>query len=412
VTGTHHAVQRRTLQVLFTTQVAGGVGLSIGMSVGALLAADMVSVGVSGLAQSAVVMGAALLAVPATRIVRAYGRRPSLAAAYLVAALGGLITVIAAITKSIPLLFVGFFLFGGGTTASLQARYAAVDLAPRELYGRHLSFIVWASTLGGVVGPNLSAVAGTSLTRYGVPALAGPFVFSTVLFALTALILFLGLRPDPLHVARQSDMAQSPAAPMAKAGMRVALDAVLANPSARLGVAATAVGHVVMVAVMAMTPVHIRGAGHDAAHTLRIVGIVISVHVAGMYAFSPVMGFLSDRFGRDRVIFGGIALLLAACAVAGTAGHDSTRLAVGLVLLGLGWSATMVAGSAMLSASIAPELKPSAQGLSDLRMGIAGASAGALSGAVVQGFGYPTLTLVAAIATLPLAALTIRRRTA
>jgi MFS family permease len=412
VTGTHHAVQRRTLQVLFTTQVAGGVGLSIGMSVGALLAADMVSVGVSGLAQSAVVMGAALLAVPATRIVRAYGRRPSLAAAYLVAAMGGSITVIAAMTKSIPLLFVGFFLFGGGTTASLQARYAAVDLAPRELYGRHLSFIVWASTLGGVVGPNLSAVAGTSLTRYGVPALAGPFVFSTVLFALTALILFLGLRPDPLHVARQSDMAQSHASPMAKAGMRVALDAVLANPSARLGVAATAVGHVVMVAVMAMTPVHIRGAGHDAAHTLHIVGIVISVHVAGMYAFSPVMGFLSDRFGRDRVIFGGIALLLAACAVAGTAGHDSTRLAVGLVLLGLGWSATMVAGSAMLSASIAPELKPSAQGLSDLIMGIAGASAGALSGAVVQGFGYPTLTLVAAIATLPLAALTIRRRTA
>ena len=411
MTGTTLAVQRRTLQVLFTAQVAGGVGMSIGMSVGALLAADLVSVGVSGLAQSAVVMGAALLAVPATRIVRAHGRRPSLAAAYLVAALGGFITVVAAMTKSIPLLFVGFFLFGGGTTASLQARYAAVDLAPRELYGRHLSFIVWASTLGGVVGPNLSAVAGTSLTGYGVPPLAGPFVFSTVLFALTALILFAGLRPDPLVVARQSDVATAPATP-ANAGMRVALDAVLANPSARLGVASTAVGHVVMVAVMAMTPVHIRGAGHDAAHTLRIVGIVISVHVAGMYAFSPVMGFLSDRFGRDRVIFGGVGLLLAACAVAGTAGHDSTRLAIGLVLLGLGWSATMVAGSAMLSASIAPELKPSAQGLSDLIMGIAGASAGALSGVVVQGFGYPTLTLVAAIATLPLALLAMQRRTA
>ena len=385
--------------------------MSIGMSVGALLAADMVSVGVSGLAQSAVVMGAALLAVPATRIVRASGRRPSLAAAYLVAALGGSITVTAAVTKSIPLLFIGFFLFGGGTTASLQARYAAVDLAPRELYGRHLSFIVWASTLGGVVGPNLSSVAGTSLTGYGVPPLAGPFVFSAALFALTALILFLGLRPDPLLIA-QSSGPPSPKAQAANAGMRVALDAVLANPSARLGVAATAVGHIVMVAVMAMTPVHIRGAGHDAAHTLRIVGIVISVHVAGMYAFSPVMGILSDRLGRDRVIFGGVMLLLTACAIAGTAGHDSTRLAIGLVLLGLGWSATMVAGSAMLSASIAPELKPSAQGLSDLIMGIAGASAGALSGAVVQGFGYPTLTLVAAIATLPLAVLALGRRTA
>lgn len=405
----HAPIQRRTLKVLFTTQVAGGVGMSIGMSVGALLAADMVSVGVSGLAQSAAVMGAALLAVPATRIVRAYGRRPSLAAAYLVAALGGVVTVTAAITHSIPLLFVGFFLFGGGTTAGLQARYAAVDLAPPQQYGRHLSFIVWASTIGGVVGPNLSSIAGTSLSGYGVPPLAAPFVVSTALFALAALILFAGLRPDPLIVA-QSHISPSPAAPAKSAGIRVALDAVLANPSARLGVTATAVGHIVMVAVMAMTPVHIRGAGHDAAHTLRIVGIVLSVHVAGMYAFSPIMGFLSDRFGRDRVILGGVGLLLAACAVAGTAGHDSTRLAIGLILLGLGWSATMVAGSAMLSASISAELRPSAQGLSDVIMGVAGASAGALSGVVVQNFSYPALTLVAAVATLPLALLASSER--
>jgi predicted MFS family arabinose efflux permease len=283
-----------------------------------------------------------------------------------------------------------------------------VDLARRELYGRHLSFIVWASTLGGVVGPNLSSFAGTSLSGFGIPALAGPFVFSTALFALAALILFAGLRPDPLIVARQS--SPTPESPVQNAGMRVALDAVLANPGARLGVAATAVGHIVMVAVMAMTPVHIRGAGHDAAHTLRIVGIVLSMHVAGMYAFSPVMGWLSDRFGRDRVILGGVGLLLAACAVAGTAGHDPTRLAIGLVLLGLGWSATMVAGSALLSASIAPELRPSAQGLSDVVMGLAGATAGALSGVVVQGFGYPTLALFAAIATIPLAILALQTR--
>ena len=399
------AVQRRTLQILFTTQIAGSVGMSIGMSVGALLAADMVSVGVSGLAQSAVVMGAALLAIPATRIVRNHGRRPSLSTAYLVAAIGGLITVTAAITSSVPLLFVGFFLFGGGTTASFQARYAAVDLAPPELYGRHLSFIIWASTLGGVLGPNLASVAGVSLSGYGVPPLAGPFVFSTALFALAALGLFAFLRPDPLRAGGASADAAKPAPGV---GMRGALDAVLANRNATLGLAGMSVGHIVMVAVMAMTPVHIRGAGHDAAHTLRIVGVVLSMHVAGMFAFSPIMGWLSDRFGRDRVIMGGVGLLLVACAVAGTAGHDSTRLAIGLVLLGLGWSATMVAGSAMLSASMAPEIRPSAQGLSDLVMGLAGASAGALSGVVVQNFGYPTLAMAAAIATLPLAALAVR----
>ena len=408
-------VQRRTLRVLFAGQVLGGVGTSVGMSVGALLAADLMNVGVSGLAQSAAVMGAALLAVPATRIVRRYGRGPSLSAAYATAATGALLAVVAATTRSPALLFVAFFLFGGGTTAGLQSRYAAVDLAPPALYGRHLSFIVWGTTIGGVVGPNLSAIAGASLEGYGLPTLAGPFVFSTVLYALAALLLFTRLRPDPLRLAERvratpAGGAASAAAPVEHAGMGAALRAVLAHPDARLGIAATAVGHLVMVGVMAMTPVHILGAGHGAEHTLRIVGIVLSLHIAGMYAFAPVMGWLSDRFGRRAVILGGILLLLAACGVAGTAGHDSVRLAIGLILLGLGWSATMVSGSALLSQSMSQALRPSAQGLSDVVMGLAGASAGALSGVVVQLWSYPTLTLLAAIATLPLALLGIAGR--
>jgi MFS family permease len=403
------AIQVRTLRLLFVTQVAGGVGVAVGMSVGALLAADMVGIGVSGLAQSSAVLGAALLAVPATRIVHRYGRAPSLSAAYLTAALGGLLAVIAAISRSTPLLFTAFFLFGGGMTAGLQARYAAVDLSPPALYGRHLSLIVWATTLGGVIGPNMAAVAGRSLSPYGVPTLAAPFAFSSAIFAAIAVLLLVGLRPDPLLVARQARAEgiheTTPAPP--HAGMRTALAAVLANRSATLGIAATAAGHLVMVGVMAMTPVHIRGAGHDAATTLRIVGIVLSLHIAGMYAFAPVMGWLSDRFGRRPVILGGVSLLLAASAVAGTAGHDVNRLAIGLVLLGLGWSATMVSGSALLTQSMPAELRPSAQGLSDLVMGLAGATAGALSGYVVAAFGYPVLTLLAAVTTLPLVALVL-----
>jgi MFS family permease len=380
------------------------------MSVGALLAADMVSVGVSGLAQSAVVMGAALLAIPATRIVRRYGRAASLSSMYLCAALGAAITVVAASMRLAPLLFVGFFLFGGATAAGLQARFAAVDLAPKELYGRHLSLIVWATTVGGVIGPNLSSFAGTSLSGLGLPTLAGPFVFSTVLFALAAALLLAFLRPDPFLLAQRIAPGASTASAAPKAGMGTAFRAVLANPDARLGIAAASVGHLVMVGVMAMTPVHIRGAGHDAPHTLRIVGVVLSLHIAGMYALSPVMGWLSDRYGRRVVILSGIVLLLGACAVAGTAGHDSMRLAIGLVLLGLGWSATMVAGSALLSQSMPLELRPSAQGLSDLVMGLAGAGAGALSGVVVYAWSYPTLTLLAAIAATPLALLTVPRR--
>jgi MFS family permease len=397
------AVQRRTLRLLFITQIISGIGVAVGASVGALLAADIAGVGVSGLAQSAAVVGTALFAVPATAIVRSHGRRLSLAAGYLVAAIGAILVVTAATRGSIPLMFLGFFLFGGATTANLQARYAAVDLAPAALRGRHLSLIVWATTIGAVMGPSLAPVAGKMVRPYSVPTLAGPYFFSAVLLGLASLLLTVFLRPDPAVLARAAVIHPSGTGSDApRPGMRAALRFVLSHPAARLGVSAMAVGNVVMIGVMAMTPVHIKGAGHDAEHTLGIVGLVLSFHIAGMYAFSPVFGWLTDRLGRRPVIFTGIALLVAACAVAGTAGHDTSRLAAGLMLLGLGWSASMVAGSTLLTESIPVELRASAQGLSDLVMGLAGATAGALSGVVVATWSYPTLNLVAALATAPL----------
>ena len=403
------AVQRRTLRLLFATQVVGGVGVTVGMSVGALLAADIAGTSASGLAQSSAVVGAALLALPATAIVHRGGRRPSLAASYFVAAIGSSIIVMSAIRGSIALMFAGFFLFGGSTAAGMQARYAAVDLAPAPLRGRQLSMIVWATTLGAVAGPQFAAVTGASLVDYGVPALAGPFVFSTALFALIAVALITLMRPDPAVIARRD----APSKPMdgrgTGVGLRAALRAVAAEPSARVGVAAMAAGHLVMVGVMAMTPVHIRGAGHDAANTLRIVGVVLSVHIAGMYALSPAIGWLTDRVGRRPIIGVGLLLLIAACALAGTAGHGTARLAIGLMVLGMGWSCTIVAGSTLLSESVHVDVRASAQGLSDAIMGLAGASAGALSGVIVDASGYPMLTLVAALAAMPFVLLVTRR---
>ncbi|MGC4878885.1 MFS transporter [Micromonospora sp. DT43] len=429
------SIQRRTLRLLFTTQVIGGIGVTIGISVGALLAARVAGTAVAGVAQSAGVVGAALLAVPVTRIMTRHGRRPGLVLAYTVGAVGGVLVVLAAATRSVPLLFLGMLLFGGGTAANLQARYTAVDLAEPARRGRQLSLIVWATTIGAVAAPNFAALADRVTTGWGLPPLAGPFAFSATAFVLAAVVLLGLLRPDPLLTARRLAAADAPAtdatatavaaeAPAAGggatpdaapvkvraprgAGMRLAWSVVRGQPAARLGIAAVAIGHLVMVAVMAMTPVRL-GESHADADVLRLVGIVLSLHIAGMYAFSPVVGWLTDRLGRRAVILGGVGLLLAACAVAGTAGHHTPRLSVGLVLLGLGWSGTMVAGSTLLSESVSAGVRPSVQGFSDLIMGLAGASAAVLSGFVMQLAGYPVLTLLAAVATVPLVALALR----
>jgi MFS family permease len=399
-----HRVQRRTVSLLVCTQIVGGVGVAIGISVGALLAASLAGTGFSGLASSAAVVGGALLAVPATRIIRAHGRRPGLAFAYGAGALGALVVVAGATVRAPLLMFAGMMLFGGGTAANLQARYAAVDLAEPARRGRDLSVVVWATTIGAVAGPNLAPLADGFVRPYGLAEYAGPFAFSALAFAVAAVAIWLLLRPDPLLVARP--VAVEPTAPRG-AGLRQAVGVVRANPSARLGIAAVSVGHVMMIAVMSMTPLYITAYIPQHGDALRVVGIVLSLHIAGMYAFSPLVGWLSDRVGRRPVILGGIVALLAACAVAGTAAHHTPMLSLGLALLG--WSATMVGGSTLLSESVPAAVRPSVQGLSDLVMGLAGASAGAVSGLVVDWAGYPTLTAVTAVVTVPLLALALRR---
>jgi predicted MFS family arabinose efflux permease len=264
---------------------------------------------------------------------------------------------------------------------------------------------VWATTIGAVAGPNLAPYADTLGHSFGTEIYSGPFLVSAVAFGLAGIVVLLFLRPDPLLVARSLAVGPPTEAPPAR-GIRPAFREVMASPGARLGIAAVAMGHLVMVGVMSMTPVHIGEAGHG--DTLRIVGIVLSVHIAGMYAFSPITGWLTDRLGRRPVILAGVGLLLAACAVAGTAGHDPVRLSIGLTLLGMGWSGTMVAGSTLLTESVGVSNRASVQGLSDLVMGLAAATSGALSGVVVAWSSYATLTVLAAVATVPLIALALR----
>ena len=400
------AVQRHTLRLLFGTQVLAGIGTTIGIAVGALLAARIGGTAISGLASSAVVVGAAALAIPISKIMTGYGRRTGLVGAYTVGIVGAILVVLATVADNLALLLLGFAAFGGGSAAGLQARYAAIDLATPDRRARQLALIVWATTLGAVAAPNLTSLADAGGRWVGLPPLAGPFAASALAFAAAAALLFAFMRPDPLLTAQSlAPVSGDPRRATSRDGFR----AVFASPSARLGVAAVAVGHLVMVGVMSMTPVHIdQEPGHADADVLRIVGLVLSVHIVGMYAFAPVVGWLADRLGRRALVLVGAAVLVAACAVAGISGHSTAWLTVGLFLLGLGWSATMVAGSTLLSESVGVDVRAAAQGLSDTLMGVAGAAAGALSGVVVEVAGYPVLTLLAATAVVPLVALALR----
>ncbi|APH02948.1 MFS transporter [Janibacter indicus] len=394
------ALQRRTVATLAGSQVLGGVGVSAGAAVGALLAADVSgSETWAGLGGTAQTLGGALAALVVARVMAAKGRRPGLTTGYLMAIFGGLLIVAASVVGSFAVLLVGFLLFGGATAANSQARFAATDLADDAHRGRHLSVVVWATTIGAVAGPNLTGPGQWVARQLHLPALVGPYVLSLVGIALAALVLTAALRPDPLLTARSLQVDHDEPDPTAglEGEATRGWAVIRTRPDALMGVVAMALGHVVMVSVMIMTPLHMRH-GHAG---LEIIGLVISLHVVGMYAFSPLTGWAVDRWGSRAVIAVGAGVLLTASLLAAsTASGHSLRLTAALVLLGMGWSCTLIAGSTLLTAAVPLRQRPAAQGLSDVAMGLAGGGGGALAGVVVGWWGYPALGLLAGGAAL------------
>ncbi len=399
------ALRRRISAVLVASQILGGLGVATGIALAVVLAQEVAGTeSLAGLAPTATVTGTAVLSVPLAALMTARGRRPGLVLAYLIGALGAGIVVVGAAMNNFPLLLLGMAGFGAASSANLQARFAAADLAEPERRARAISNVVWATTIGAVLGPNIAAPAGRSVSGLGIPEAAGPFLWAAGVFLISALLVAVLLRPDPLLTARALAPVeeQAPAARSIRAGA-AAVRRVAAGPA---GPVTVAVSHTAMVSVMSMTPVDL---GHHGA-SIDLIGLVISSHIAGMYAFSPVMGRLSDRLGRPAVI--GIAVGLLACAalLAGTAGASHTQTAAGLFLLGLGWSAGLVSGSALLTDSVPQPARAAAQGLSDLTMNTAAGLGGAAAGLVVAQASYGWLNLVAACLLLPLGALALFTR--
>ena len=385
------ALQEKTVKVLATAQVLNGVGVAGTVAAGSLLVASITnSETLAGLAQTSSVLGAAALALPLARLTSRGGRRLALSVGLIAGVIGSLLAIFGGSRENIYLMLTGTFLVGAASAAGYQARFAAIDLATNEKRAKQLSFVVWGSTIGAVTGPNLMEPSGNLAESFGLPRLTGPYLISAVTLALAVLVIQLFLRPDPYLTAAKD----SGAATLPRVKTKVALKHIRSNARASFAIASIAIGHIAMVAVMVMTPVHM-------AHvdvTLTIIGLVISVHVLGMYAFSPLVGALTDRLGRLKVIQIGVAILLSSALISGFArADDAITLGIGLFLLGLGWSCTLIAGSALLTESVSPEFKSASQGASDLVMNLSGASGGAIAGVVIATLSYGWLCLLSAI---------------
>ncbi len=401
--GLHLEVRKNTLRTLSIAQIISGLGVAGAVPAGALLVLEISgSEALAGLAQTFSVLGSALMAIPLANLTQRGGRRTALATGYSIGALGGMVTVVGGAARLFPLIFLGILLVGAASAASYQSRFAATDLAEEHHRGRDLSYVVWAGTVGSVLGPNLVGFTSSMAHSLGLPRLTGPYLVACVMLIIGALVIFIFLRPDPYLFSRVEAQISLTGR---KGSTRLALKTIRESKTASLALLAIVVGHIVMGSIMVMTPIYM----HHYQDSLSIIGLVISVHIAGMYAFSPLMGWLADKFGPPKVILLGVLILLAAATIAGTAPMDGAGiLGAGLFLLGLGWSATLVAGSTLLAKSVPIELRPSVQGTSDLMMNGAGALAGALSGLVIAFGSYGLLCALALVPVLGLGLSTIR----
>ncbi|MFD0269990.1 MFS transporter [Streptomyces sp. NPDC127106] len=395
-------LRRRTSFVLIASQILGGLGVPVSIALTPALATEVSGTeALSGLASTAAVVGAALVSLPLAALMTARGRRPGLVLGYAIGAAGAALVVLAAVIRSFPLLMLGMAAFGAASSANLQARFAAADLAVPDHRARAISVVVWASTIGAVLGPNLSAPASRTFAGTSIPETAGPFLWAGAVFVLTGILIAVLLRPDPLLTARA--LAGPEEHVHGGHSVRAGFAAVKASPRARLALITVAASHTTMVSIMVMTPVDL---GHHGAG-IQLIGLVISGHIAGMFAFSPVMGWLSDRLGRLSVIGLAAGLLSLAALLAGTAGPRHGQTALGLFLLGLGWSAGMVSGSALLTDSVPARARAAVQGLSDLTMNTCAGVGGALAGLVMAEAGYGWLNAIGASLLLPMAVLAL-----
>jgi MFS family permease len=385
------ALQRRTLNSLRLSQIPGQAAVAASVAVVTLLASDMLgSDRWAGLGGASMTIGAAVAAVPLATVMRRRGRRPGLTAAFALAAVGALLAGAAGQFSLFWLLVLGMFVFGSGQAAVLQSRYVATDLAPENGRARAVAAIVWVGTLGAVVGPLVTPWSKRLARSIGLEELVGPYLVGLVLFVIAAAVVWWRLRPDPLRVIGGIDPAAAPGNPLVH--VRTSLGQIGRSPLALLGLTVMAGSQAAMVAVMTMTPPHMKDHGHA-----DLSAVVIAVHIFGMFGLAPIIGRLVDRLGAVRSAQWGAVVLGCGTVLSVVAGYVPVLMFTGLFLLGVGWSIGLISGTTLLTSGVSEQARVPAQGTSDLMMSLCGAVAAFGSGFVKASVGFHILADAATV---------------
>ncbi|WP_159888674.1 MFS transporter [Paenibacillus puerhi] len=382
---------KKTMMVVIVSQIFGGAGLAAGITVGALLAQDMLGTdSFAGVPAALFTLGSAIAALLVGRLSQRLGRRAGLATGFLGGGLGAIGVVLAAVLDNVPLLFLSLLIYGAGTATNMQARYAGTDLALPTQRAKAISTAMVFTTFGAVAGPNLVSITGQWAASMGAPALSGPFMLAAAAYILAGLVLLLFLRPDPLVVAKAiAEMERTREKQNSPTGLKD-VELSVHKPGIIVGTTVMVLTQIVMIAIMTMTPVHMKHHGHG----LGEVGIVIGIHVAAMFLPSLITGVLVDKFGRRPMSYAaGVTLLLAGLLAAFAPGDSMVLLVLALALLGLGWNFGLISGTAAIVDATPPQVRAKTQGTVDVLIALAGASGGALSGMVVAQTSYSILSL-------------------
>lgn len=380
---------KRTLTIVVISQIFGGAGLAAGITVGALIAQEMLgTASYAGIPAALFTLGSALAAFTVGRITQRLGRRIGLSLGFSAGGVGAIGVIFATIIGNIWLLFFALFIYGAGTSTNLQARYAGADLANRKQRATAVSIAMVATTLGAVAGPNLVTPMGNFASFIGIPPLAGPFILAAVAYLLAGLTLFIYLRPDPYIIAQAIEAEREKQAEKNQAIVSPEESDTYNRVGIYVGALVLVLSHVTMVAIMTMTPVHMQEHGSG----LTAVGLVIGLHIAAMYLPSIATGRLVDTIGRNKmVIASGITLAISGIMAANVPGESLVWMIIALMLLGLGWNFGLISGTAIIVDSTNMGNRAKTQGSVDVWVALGGTAGSLLSGVIVAFSSYAML---------------------